>query len=479
MLEQRDSRQQNRQQTAERTAPHNLEAERALLGSVLLDNTALDLVLEGGCAQEDFFSEAHRLVFQRMVDLAETGHKIDLVTLSEELSRDGLMEKAGGAAYLAALTDGVPIGTSIAVSEYCRIVREKATIRRVINISSNTVARALEGVEDATQLVELAQSQLYDIVEQRIASRFVSVGEAVRGSFGTIDGLMEGGPKGDGVETGFCDLDAMIGCLHNSDLIVLAARPSMGKTALSLNIAAHASVQERKGVGIFSLEMGVSPLLIRLLCAEGEVNSHKLRSGFAAKEDWKKLVSALGRLDNAPLYIDDSPTLSIPEMRAKARRLKNEKKICLVIVDYLQLMKGQGENRTQEISSISRGLKAMAKELQLPVLALSQLNRAPEMRRGPKPQLSDLRESGAIEQDADVVIFLFRYPKKVKGTEDGDDDAEGYGGILTAVSIAKQRNGPTGEAELVFLSAFTKFVNKAQQYLEPDTKAMAANDPSQ
>ena len=300
---------------SDRTVPQNLEAERALLGSILLDNSALNLALEG-VGKDDFFSEAHRITFDKMVAISERNRTIDLVTLSEELSKDGQIEKAGGAAYLSALTDGVPIGTSVAVSEYSRIVKEKSILRRLINASNNVISRCLEGTDDPDTLIDLAQSQVFDIAEQKVQSGFTNIREIVKSSFGTIDDLLDRGQRVTGIETGFEDLDSMTSGLQPGELVVVAARPSLGKTALALNIAAHASIKHHKTVGLFSLEMSKESLVIRLLCAESETDSHRLRSGFSNREDWNKLTRALGRLGDAPLLIEDTPALSIMQIRA-------------------------------------------------------------------------------------------------------------------------------------------------------------------
>jgi replicative DNA helicase len=445
---------------SDRTVPHNLEAERALLGSILLDNDSLNSALEI-LGKEDFYSDAHRVTFESMVALSEKSRTIDLVTLSEELARNGLLEKSGGAGYLAALTDGVPIGTMAAVGEYCRIVKEKSTVRRLINASNTVISRCLEGTDDPEVLIDLAQSQVFDIAEQRVTSGFATIREIVKTSFGKIDVLFDRGQRVTGIETGFVDLDNMTSGLQAGELIVVAARPSLGKTALALNIAAHASIEKQKVVGLFSLEMSKESLVIRLLCSEARIDSHKLRTGFSSREDWSRMTAALGRLSEAPLFIEDTPALSIMQIRAKARRLKAEKGLDLLIVDYLQLVSGQGrfENRTQEVSYISRSLKSIAKELKVPVLALSQLSRAPEQRPGQRPQLSDLRESGSIEQDADVVIFIFRERKPAEEQEHDEEFA--HGGSETRLIIGKQRNGPTGEVPVVFLKPYAKFENRA------------------
>jgi replicative DNA helicase len=448
----------------DRSVPHNLEAERALLGSVFLDNGALNLALEV-IAKDDFFSEAHRVTFEKMLEISERNRTIDLVTISEELSKDGLLEKAGGAAYLAALTDGVPIGTSAAVSEYSRIVKEKSLVRRLINASNNVISRCLEGSDDPETLIDLAQSQLFDIAEQKVRSGFLTVRDVIQSSFESIETLLERGNRITGVATGFVDLDNMTAGLQPGELIVIAGRPSLGKTALALNIAAHAATEDQKVVGFFSLEMSKESLVIRLLCSEARIDSHRFRTGFIDRDhesrEWKKLTQALGRLTEAPLHIEDTPALSIMQIRAKARRLKAEKGLDLLVVDYLQLISGHGrfENRTQEVSFISRGLKSIAKELKVPVVALSQLSRAPEQRPGQRPQLSDLRESGSIEQDADVVIFIFRERRTGEAAEGASPEL--HPGVETKLIIGKQRNGPTGEVPVVFIRPYGRFESAA------------------
>ena len=450
----------------DRAVPHNLEVERALLGSILLDNGALNIALEH-IGRDDFFSEAHRVTFEKMLEISEKNRTIDLVTLSEELSKEGLLEKVGGAAYLASLTDGVPVGSSATVSEYSRIVKEKSLIRRLINASNNVISRCLDGTDDPETLVDLAQSQIFEIAEQKVPTGFLGIRDIVKSSFGTIDVLFDRGQRVTGVETGFIDLDNMTSGLQPGELVIVAARPSLGKTALALNIAAHAAIEGKKSVGVFSLEMSKESLVIRLLCSEARIDSHKLRTGFSSREDWNRMTKALGRLAEAPLYIDDSPSLSIMQIRAKARRLKAEKSLDLLIVDYLQLVTGHGryENRTQEVSFISRSLKSIAKELHVPVVALSQLSRAPEERPGHRPQLSDLRESGSIEQDADVVMFIFREDVYRRGGDEGGEEPGGK----TELIIGKQRNGPTGHVPIVFLKPFARFENfSAREEMEEE-----------
>src|SRR5437762_3842502 len=393
-----------------------------------------------------------------MLALFEKTPAIDLVTLAEELGKEGLLEKVGGAAYLASLVDGIPVGTTASVFEYCRIIKEKSIFRKLINTSQNVISRALTGNEDPATLLDLAQSEVLEIASEKVQSGFFRVQDIVRTSFGTLDVLFDRGQSVTGVETGFTALDTMTSGLQPGELIIIAARPSLGKTALALNIAAHAAIAGKRVVGIFSLEMSKESLLIRLLCSEGRIDSHRLRTGFADQSDWDRMTQAVGRLSQAPLFIDDAPALSIMQIRAKARRLHAERKqLDLLIVDYLQLVTGhlRFENRTQEVSYISRGLKAIAKELNLPVIALSQLSRAPEAGKGREPQLSDLRESGSIEQDADVVIFIHRPSPRGDGAELDEP------GVVTELNIGKQRNGPTGPFKLVFLKPYTRFENYA------------------
>ncbi len=437
----------------DKAVPHNLEAERALLGSILLDNSALNVAVEL-LKTADFYSEAHRMTFDKMVALSERSRPAELVTLAEELEKDGLLEKAGGRAYLASLIDGVPIASTPSAAAYAQIIKEKAIVRGLINASQNIIARCYSGTDDSETLLDVAQSQIFEIAEKDIHSGFFRVQDIVKSSFGTLDVLFDRRQGVTGIETGFEALDSMTSGLQPSELIIVAARPSLGKTALALNIAAHAAARQKRVVAVFSLEMSKESLLIRLLCSEGRIDSHRLRTGFASKEDWAKMTKALGELSDAPLLIDDTPALSVMQIRAKARRLKADKGLDLIIVDYIQLITGHGrfENRNQEVSYISRGLKAIAKELGVPVVALSQLSRAPDAGKGREPQLSDLRDSGSIEQDADMVIFIHR------GARDGGLDDPG---VITELNIGKQRNGPTGPFKLVFLKPYTRFENYA------------------
>lgn len=431
--------------------PSNVEAERSVLGAVLLDNSAYNQAA-ALLAPEDFSLDSHRRLFLRLTDLAERSRPMDLVTLCEELIRHSELEAVGGASYISSLTDGLPRLSNI--EHYAKIVKDKALLRRLIHISNTIATRCLEGSEEAEEILDSAESLVLSVGEQKVREGFLHFRDIFRNSFQSIDALHDRGKRVTGLETGFRKFDDMTRGLQPSDLVIIAARPSMGKTSFALNVAQHATIRQGQVVGLFSLEMSREALVLRLLCSEARVDSHRLQAGFASREDWSRLATALGRLAEAPLFIDDTPGLSITEMRAKARRLQAEHGLGLMVVDYLQLMSGRGkyENRTQEISSISRGLKSLAKELNVPLMAISQLNRSPE-ERGGRPRLSDLRESGQIEQDADVVAFLFR-EELVKPSEGNRGRAE--------LIIEKQRNGPTGMVELAFLSKFTSFENLAE-----------------
>src|SRR5262245_55343353 len=396
----------------ERGMPASLDAERSILGAILLDNQAYNEAAESLKA-DDFSLDSHRRIFARMIELMETGRPIDIITLTEELSKKREVESVGGVAYLSSLTEGLPRRPSI--EQYVKIVKDKALLRGLIHACTNAIARASEQAEDATDIIDAAESAIFQIAENRLGQGFLGITDIVKQSFGSIDKLYERGQRITGLETHYEKLDEMTSGLQASDLVIIAARPSMGKTAFAINIAENAAVRDKKVVGVFSLEMSREALLLRMLCSQSRVDSHQLRTGFLGREDYGKLVQGMAALAEAPIFIDDTPSISITEMRAKARRLtQSQGRLDLVVVDYLQLVSGGGgrryENRTQEVSAVSRGLKALAKELRCPVVALSQLSRAPESRgKGEqRPQLSDLRESGSIEQDADVVAFIFR-----------------------------------------------------------------------
>jgi len=431
--------------------PANVEAERSILGAILLDNLAYNQAAEH-LKPEDFSLDSHRRIYSRMIDLAESSRPIDMITLVEELDRTKELEPIGDVGYISGLVDGVPDRPSI--EHYIKIVRDKALLRGLIHTANAAIARAAEQSDPAEEILNEAEAAIFQLSEKRIGRGFLGVQEIVKESFGSVDALLQRGQRITGLETHYADLDEMTSGFQKSDLIILAARPSMGKTAFALNIAENAAIDDQKVVGVFSLEMSREALLLRLLCSRAKVDSHKMRTGSLWREDMSKVVHAMEDLAHAPIFIDDTPGIALSEMRAKARRLmQSQGRLDLLVVDYLQLMSGGSrryENRTQEVSAISRGLKALAKELTVPVIALSQLSRAPESRGGDhRPQLADLRESGSIEQDADVVAFIFRE----EVYKQDDPDLEGKAELI----IAKQRNGPTGKVKLAFLKNSTRF----------------------
>jgi replicative DNA helicase len=442
-------------QVLERSLPSSIDAERSLLGSILVNNENYYRVVEF-LRPEDFYLDSHRVIFRNMTMLMENSRAIDLITLQDELLRNASLESSGGIGYLSGLLDGIP--HLVNIDHYIDIVRDKALLRQMINTASKTIAECFDQAEPAEAILDQAEQALFNLSEHRTKSGFVSVREMEEDAEKLLTKLYEDKEMITGVPTGFTDLDRMTSGFQPGDLVILAARPSMGKTALVLNVAGHVALKRSLPVGIFSLEMSKQQLLMRFLCAESLVDAHKVRTGYIGKDDFRQLIDALGVITRAPLFIDDSSSLTIMEMRAKARRLKAEHGLSLLIVDYLQLMSGYGrvENRVQEISGISRGLKALAKELEVPVIALSQLSRAPEQRQGDhRPQLSDLRESGSIEQDADVVLFIYREEVYKR-----DEENEGKADLI----ISKQRNGPIGVVKLAFLKQYTKFENLLEAY---------------
>ena len=431
--------------------PANVEAERSILGAIMLDNLAYNEAAEH-LKPEDFSLDSHRRIFTRMVDLAESSRPIDMITLVEELDRCKELETIGDVGYVSGLVDGVPDRPSI--EHYIKIVRDKALLRGLIHAANAAITRASDQSDPAEEILNDAEAAIFQLSEKRIGRGFMGVQDIVKESFGSVDALLQRGQRITGLATHYTDLDEMTSGFQRADLIIIAARPSMGKTAFAMNIAENASIEDQKVVGMFSLEMSREALLLRLLCSRARVDSHKMRTGSLWRDDMTKIVHAMEQLAHAPIFIDDTPGIALSEMRAKARRLQQSQgKLDLIIVDYLQLMSGGGrryENRTQEVSAISRGLKALAKELSVPVIALSQLSRAPESRGGDhRPQLSDLRESGSIEQDADVVAFIFRE----EVYKQDDPDLQGKAELI----IAKQRNGPTGRVNLAFLKNSTRF----------------------
>jgi replicative DNA helicase len=441
--------------------PQNLEAEQAVLGGVLIDNSVLPQVVEILQAQ-DFYRAGHRRIFEAMVALFERDDSIDLITVREILEQKNHLEDAGGTAYLASLIDMVP--TAANVSFHSRIVREKALLRGLISTATEIASQSYEGSQDVEILLDEAERRIFDISERRTRAGFVGIRSILKDSFKVIEKLYDKKEMITGVATGIVELDKLTSGFQPSDLIVIAGRPSMGKTALVLNIAEFIGVKSRQPVAVFSLEMSKEQLVMRMLSSRAKVDSNRLRNGFLTPQDWPRLSVAAGELSEALIFIDDSPSISVLEIRAKARRLKAEHDVGIIIIDYLQLIRGRDrvESRQQEISEISRSLKALAKELKVPVVALSQLSRAVETRGGDRrPLLSDLRESGAIEQDADVVAFIYREEVYKKDDEDAAmSDIAGKAEIL----VRKQRNGPTGTIHLTFLKEYTRFENQETRY---------------
>src|SRR6202451_2723704 len=450
----------------ERGLPASVEAERSILGAILLDNHSYNEAAEK-LSSEDFFLDSHRRIYSRMAELIDAHRAVDIVTLAEELARRKEVEAVGGVAYLASLTEGLPRRPSI--EEYVRIVKDKSLARQLIGICNTAITRAADQSDEALVVLDAAESGLLEVSERGITRGFAGIPEIVRDSFGTIDNLYAQQKEVTGLATHYTHFDKMTSGLQASDLIIIAARPSMGKTAWAINIAENAAVRDGKVVAVFSLEMSKESLLRRMLASQALVSMQKIQTGFIPKADRGKLMEALERLAEARIFIDATPAIALSEMRAKARRLQRQQGgLDLIVIDYLQLMSASSfgvgarryENRTQEVSAISRGLKALAKELRVPVVALSQLSRASEQRGGDKkPMLSDLRESGSIEQDADVVAFIHRdsyYNRSEEMTESDRAKSE--------LIIAKQRNGPTGTVPLYFNSRYTRFESLDPQH---------------
>ena len=447
---------------SDNTLPANLDAERSILGAILSDNEAY-LEASERLAPEHFSVDSNRRIYRRIVELLESNRPADMITLIEELDRRKDLQRIGDVAYVSSLVEGVPERPSI--EHYVKIVRDKALLRGVISAASTAIARASDQSDSAEDVLSDTEAAIFQLSEKRIGRGFMGVQEIVRETFGSVDALLQRGQRITGLATHYTDLDEMTSGLQKSDLVIIAARPSMGKTAFVMNIAENASIEDQGVVGVFSLEMSREALLMRLLCSQARVDAHKMRTGSLWQDDTKKVVRAMEQLAHAPIFIDDTPGISLSEMRAKARRLKQAQgRLDLLIVDYLQLMSGGGkrfENRTQEVSAISRGLKALAKELSVPVIALSQLSRAPESRGGDhRPQLADLRESGSIEQDADLVMFIFRE----EVYKQDDPELQGRAEII----IAKQRNGPIGRIRMAFLKHCTRFESLAEGGSAPE-----------
>ena len=429
--------------------PQNIEAEQSVLGGILIENESINKVMEI-LTTDDFYRDAHRRIFNALISLSERDEPADLITLTNELRKLNQLDSIGGASYLTSLIDSVP--TAANIEYYAKIVKEKAILRKLIQTSTEIITQGYEDRGDVEGFLDEAERAIFEISERRVKPSFYPIRDIVKESFTTIEMLFKKKELVTGVPSGFKELDRMTAGFQPSDLVIVAGRPSMGKTAFCLNAAQYAAIENKIPVAIFSLEMSKEQLVIRMLCSEARVEGTRLRTGYLSESDWPRLTIAAGTISEAPIFIDDTAALSILELRAKARRLKSEHGLSMLIVDYLQLMKGRAkvESRQQEISEISRSLKALAKELNIPVIAVSQLSRKPEERRDFRPQLSDLRESGAIEQDADVILFLYR-DELYNRSEDNPNRGK------AEVIIGKQRNGPIGKIELAFLDKFTTF----------------------
>ncbi|MBW2035968.1 MAG: replicative DNA helicase [Deltaproteobacteria bacterium] len=435
--------------------PQNIEAEQSILSAILIDNKVLPEVLEI-LSREDFYRESHRKIFQAMIELFEQNEPADLVTLSNFLREKGQLESVGGASYLAELVDTVPMAAN--VSHYARIVQEKATLRRLIEKAASITSRCFADKGDVDDVLDFAQRSIFAISENKIKPSFYALSDILTETYASVQKAYDNKVLVTGVPTGYRGLDEKTSGLQPGELIVIAGRPSMGKTALALNIARNAAVETGIPAAIFSLEMSKEQLAFRMLSAEARIDASRMRGGFLSETDLARIIRAAGALSDIPIYIDDSPTISALEIRAKARRMKMEKGLGLIIIDYLQLMKGRSsaERRELEISEISRSLKALAKEVDVALVALSQLNRKVEDRSNKRPVLSDLRESGAIEQDADVIIFIYR--DEVYNRDENNPN-KGIAELL----LAKQRNGPTGTVKLAFLERYTRFEDLAPE----------------
>lgn len=436
----------------EKLPPQNLEAEMAVLGSMLIDEEAVSIALERLDASA-FYKESHQKVFEAIADLFNANKAIDLITLTDELKRRGELDAIGGASFLTVLVNTVPSAANI--NHYASIVKEKSILRTLINNATKIISLCYESEGNIDEVVDSAERFIFEVSDKKPQSNYLPLKEVIKDSIETIDILYQKKAHVTGIPTGFVDFDIKTAGLQPSDLIIVAGRPSMGKSAFALCIAEYAGIMEKIPIAIFSLEMSKEQLAQRMLCAHARVDANKVRTGYLASSDWPKLTAAAGKLSEAPIFIDDTPAISVMELRAKARRLKAHQDIRLIILDYLQLMRGSSnaESRQQEISEISRSLKALARELNIPVIAISQLSRAVESRTDHRPQLSDLRESGAIEQDADLVVLLLR-EEYYNPSPDNQGIAE--------VIIAKQRNGPVGTLKLTFIKEYTRFENIAR-----------------
>ena len=439
----------------DRLPPQSIEAEQSVLGAILIDRDTM-IEIADFLKPEDFYRQAHGRIYAVMLDLSERREPIDIVTVSEALERTGDLEAVGGRAYLGTLSNSTP--TAVHAAQYARIVERKSLLRNLIGAAGKIAGIGYEDPAEIQEAIDRAESELFAVSQRRIGAGFSPLKSLLHDAYDRLDYLHAHRGEISGIRTGFGDLDTLTTGLQKSDLVILAARPSVGKTSFALNIAEHAAVKDRKCVGYFSLEMSKEQLVLRLLSSVSNIDSQRLRTGFLEELDFARIAPAMNSLSEAPIYIDDTPTITTMELRTKARRLQAEAGVDLIIVDYLQLMQSstttRDANRVQEVSEISRGLKALARELKVPVIALSQLSRQPEMRESKEPRLSDLRESGSIEQDADLVMFLWR--EKERGSDDQQTDGE-----VVKLKLSKHRNGPTGEIDLWFKKAQTRFVSYA------------------
>ncbi len=439
----------------DRTPPQNIEAEQAVLGAIFLEPSSLMLASEI-LMPEDFYRSSHQKIYDVMLQLSESGKGIDTVTVAEELKSTNLLEDIGGLSYLSELAVSVP--TAANIGYYARIVEEKSLLRRLIRTATSIATDGYSREDEVEQLLDEAEKQIMEVAQRKNGGAFHNIKDVLVRTYDNIELLHN--RKGDvtGIPTGFTELDRMTAGFQRNDLIIVAARPSVGKTAFALNIAQNVGTKTGENVAIFSLEMGAEQLVMRMLCAEGNINAQNLRTGSLTDEDWRKLTMAMGSLSNSGIYIDDTPGVRIGEIRSKCRRLKQEHGLGMIMIDYLQLIQGNGrsnENRQQEVSEISRSLKALARELEVPVIALSQLSRGVEQRQDKRPMMSDIRESGSIEQDADIVAFLYR---------DDYYDKESENKNIIEIIIAKQRNGPVGTVSLAFVKEYNKFVNLERRF---------------
>ncbi|HEX7066023.1 MAG TPA: replicative DNA helicase [Bacillales bacterium] len=442
---------------ADRTPPQNMEAEQAVLGAIFLRPESLSLASEV-LLPEDFYRTAHQRIFDVMLVLSEKSEPVDLVTVTSELQDRHMLEEVGGVSYLSDLADSSP--TAANIEYYSRIVEEKSILRRLIRSATNIVTEGYSSEDEVDTILDEAEKSILDVSQRRSSGAFLSIKDVLVETYDNIEMLQNRQGEVTGIPTGFSELDHMTAGFQRSDFIIVAARPSVGKTAFALNIAQSIATKTEENVAIFSLEMGAQQLVMRMLCSEGNIDAQRLRTGRLTDEDWQKLTMAMGSLSSAGIYIDDTPGVRVSEIRAKCRRLKQERGLGVILIDYLQLIQGSGrsrENRQQEVSEISRTLKALARELEVPVIALSQLSRGVESRQDKRPMMSDIRESGSIEQDADIVAFLYRDDYYDKESEDQN---------MIEIIIAKQRNGPVGTVELAFIKEYNKFVNLDRSHQE-------------